>query len=389
MQEQKGSKPLLLPPPEGASRKPAPPTALLLAAGFASRMKTCKALLDINGLSALERAVRNLRSGGVEEIVVVSGHYRHAVETEARRLGCSVAFNEGYERGMFSSIQRGVAALGDAAAFLLLPVDIPLVSPATIRALLAAHGEGAPLAYPTFRGTRGHPPLVGRRLFRAIADDDGTRGGLRALLAEEEDLAWDVAVADEAILLDMDSPEDYDRLRERARRGAIASDAECEALWDLAGTPENVRRHSEKVAAVADRLAASLEGKRPLDRRKLRSACLLHDLAKGEERHAEAGAQLLAHWAFDDIVSPVASHMDGPDDETLDEGALLFAADKIVKGTTLTSIEARREAVARRFGHSRDAREGAQERLDRAASLREAVARRAGRSLDEILEGLP
>ncbi len=387
MQEQKKAK--VLPPlSEKIGARRVSPKALLLAAGFASRMGSCKALLDLGGRSPLERAVRSLRSGGVEEIVVVSGHYRDAVEAEARRLNCSTTFNERYEKGMFSSVQCGLKALGDAEAFLLLPVDVPLVSPATIGALLRAHEEGAPLAYPTFSGRRGHPPLVGRSFFGAIAEDDGSRGGLRTLLAEKETEARDVAVADEAILLDMDSPEDYDRLRERALRRGIPSEAECEALWDLAGTPPGVRRHGEAVAAVADRFAVALEGTLVLDREKLRSAALVHDLARGSENHAEEGARILIRWGFDAIAPLVASHMAGPDDDGLDEASLLFAADKIVEGTTVVSLAIRRERMARRFADRPSSLRGAMERLNRAESLLRAIERAAGQPLLHILGDL-
>ena len=71
------------------------------------------------------------------------------------------------------------------------------------------------MLYPRFAGKRGHPPLIARRLFGEILAGDG-EGGLRALLARHE--AADVDVADEGILLDMDTPEDYQRLAELARR---------------------------------------------------------------------------------------------------------------------------------------------------------------------------
>lgn len=376
-------------PPVCAFRSFYRPKALVLAAGFSSRMGRCKALLDLKGLSALERTVKSLREGGIEEIVVVTGHYRNEVEQETFRLRCRAAFNESYERGMFSSIRRGIEALDNASAFLLLPVDVPLVSPATIRTLLEAHEKGVDLAYPTFLGRRGHPPLVGRRFFKAILDGDGSRGGLRVLLAEREQEALDVAVADEAILLDMDSPEDYKRLLERIRPGAIPSEAECHALWDLASTSEGARRHGETVAAVADRLASALGGTSGLDRERLHRASLLHDLARGGSRHAEEGARFLIRWGFDALAPLVESHMKGPEGDDLDEAALLFAADKIVESSSLVTLEARRETAARRFADNPEALEGALLRLDKAEAILLAVERQSGRELATILEGLP
>ena len=74
--------------------------------------------------------------------------------------------NEQFDRGMFSSVQAGVRALSpDSDAFFMLPVDICLVRPQTIKKLLEAYyGGKGKIVFPTFRGRRGHPPLVERRL---------------------------------------------------------------------------------------------------------------------------------------------------------------------------------------------------------------------------------
>ena len=137
--------------------------AVVLAAGFSSRMGKCKALLDVGGPTALERTLSTLRHSGVEDIVVVSGHYREEVEGEAKRGGARAVFNEHYEKGMLSSIKAGVTALSpDFDAFFLLPVDVPLVKSATLKALRKALGFRSSLAvvFPAFLGRRGHPPLV-------------------------------------------------------------------------------------------------------------------------------------------------------------------------------------------------------------------------------------
>lgn len=361
--------------PEGS------PAGLILAAGFSSRMGRCKALLDLAGQSALERVVRSLRQGGVERIVVVTGHYRTEVETEARRLGCSVAFNADYERGMFSSVRRGVLALDGAPALLLLPVDVPLVSFQVISALVAAHHRGSELAYPAFLGKRGHPPLIGHSLFPAVIGDDGSRGGLRPILEAREHLARDVAVPDEAVLLDMDSPEDYAALRAKALRRDIPNEKECRALLGLAETPEKVRRHGETVADLADRLAASLAGKVPIDRQRLRAACLLHDLARTSSDHALAGARFLRSWGWKGVADLVAGHMDGPQGGTLDEGALLFAADKAVQSSRVVGIPLRRKLMEERFRGNAEALANALDRLDRAEAIFKALKERTGQAL--------
>jgi Uncharacterized MobA-related protein len=111
--------------------------AIILAAGFSSRMGSDKALLDLNGKPVLERIVSSYQAVGIGQIVVVSGQ-NHAALVQLC-LPVELVRNPAPENGMFSSIQTGVAALGPATdAFFVQPVDIPLVSPATLTGLLAA-----------------------------------------------------------------------------------------------------------------------------------------------------------------------------------------------------------------------------------------------------------
>ena len=144
--------------------------AVVLAAGFSSRMGKCKALLDVGGPTALERTLSTLRHSGVEDIVVVSGHYREEVEGEAKRGGARAVFNEHYERGMLSSIKAGVTALSpDFDAFFLLPVDVSLVKSATLKALRKALGfrSSRPSSSPPSWAGEDIPPWYGPTSYRA------------------------------------------------------------------------------------------------------------------------------------------------------------------------------------------------------------------------------
>ena len=126
------------------------------------------------------------------------------------RLAVRQVLNSGHERGMYSSILAGIESLEpDVAAFFLLPVDIPLVDPQTIRFLLNAHDSRKPrIVYPRFHGTRGHPPLIPTALVKPDLPLEAP-GGFRSVLQFHESDAVDVDVADEAILLDCDTPKDY------------------------------------------------------------------------------------------------------------------------------------------------------------------------------------
>ena len=141
-----------------------PLAALVLAAGRSTRMGTLKPLLRFGALTALEQAVQRLQEGGVSDIRVVIGHGGATLRAALPNLPVRWITNPDPDRGMLSSVVAGVATLrAERDAFLLLPADIPLVSPATIAALLAEwrrHQPPPPVLYPLYRGKRGHPPLI-------------------------------------------------------------------------------------------------------------------------------------------------------------------------------------------------------------------------------------
>ncbi len=179
-------------------------------------MSSFKPLLTMGDSIVIERVVRTFHNAGVDEIVVVVGHRAEDLSPYIDRLGCRRVLNEAYADGMFTSVQAGVRSLSsETAGFFVMPVDIPLVRADTITRIAAAFEEsGAPVAYPVFSDRRGHPPLVSARLVPEILSHDG-EGGLRAVLKAYDDAAADVSVNDEGILLDMDTPDDYDSLLKR------------------------------------------------------------------------------------------------------------------------------------------------------------------------------
>ncbi len=184
--------------------------AIIPAAGFSTRMGTLKPLLPIGNHTAVELAVGLFRKAGVGNVRVVVGHQSGKITPLLDRRGIKWVFNEHYRNGMFSSVLAGVRDLEqDVQAFFLLPVDIPLVSPNTIKTLLDASRKGPMgIIYPRFQNRRGHPPLVPTRYFTSDITSDYPEG-MRGLLMQYDHEALDVDVPDEAILRDCDVPEDY------------------------------------------------------------------------------------------------------------------------------------------------------------------------------------
>jgi len=144
--------------------------------------------------------------------------------------------------------------------------------------------------------------------------DDGANSretplyALRRLLVERSMSLHDFA-------RDMDTPEDYTRLAEMARHRHLPSAAECEAILELHGVAEPVRRHGRAVAAVALALSRSLD---KLDPQLVNAAALLHDIGRllepagndGEHygidaRHEDIGARALETCFPPTVTEPI------------------------------------------------------------------------------------
>jgi CTP:molybdopterin cytidylyltransferase MocA len=367
---------------ELADRNPAATTAaIVLAAGFSSRMGAFKPLLPFGERTVVDHVVTNLRAAGVARIHVVTGFEAEALAPELARLGVTRAHNPDFATGMFSSVRAGVASLPvDVDAFLLAPVDVPLLRPSTIaRVLRAAATRESAIVYPTFRCKRGHPPLVRRALFAEILDSVGD-GGLRALLARHEGAASEIAVFDWGCLVDMDRRDDYRLLAAALAAHRVPDVAECETMFDAASTPEATRRHGRAVAVLATGFARRLQAAgEAIDPELAGAAALVHDIAKGRRRHAEAGAALLREFGFPEVAAPVARHMNlAFDAGRLDEGAVVYLADKLIQGETRVSLETRFGPALDRFANDPSALAGVQRRLDSARAICAAVEARIG-----------
>jgi len=360
--------------------------ALILAAGYSSRMGRSKPLLPFGGQTALARVIGSFRQAGIDRIAVVTGHQAEQLDPLLRELDVGAIANPNYERGMYSSVQAGIAALpADVTACFLLPVDIPLVRPSTIAALAANFAaQQASITYPRFGGRRGHPPLIARSLFADILAGQGD-GGLHALLQRHQ--ATDVDVLDEGIVLDMDTPEDYAQLAALALRRHLPTPAECEAILATRPTSDALRRHGRAVSAVARTIASKLAARGvAIDLGLVLAASLLHDIAKGQPGHAEVGAALVEELGYPAVADVIRQHMSMSfDGSTTNEAAIVFLADKLVSGDRTVSLEERYAPSFARFADQPEALRGATRRYETACAILALVERKARAPIAKIL----
>ncbi len=190
--------------------------AVIAAAGVSSRMHEFKPLMCLNEHTMITSVILTLRAAGVQDVGVVTGYRAEPLERHVAPLGVTIRRNERYaETKMFDSVLLGLDALGgDVDAVFIAPGDVPLVSPATIRAMQESDGD---IVRPSCRGQIGHPVLL-RRDCIAFVRSYGGRGGLHGAVKAMQRGVTDVEVDDGGILLDADTPQDYRFLRKEEMR---------------------------------------------------------------------------------------------------------------------------------------------------------------------------
>ncbi len=403
--------------------QPAPRlAAVILAAGLSSRLGEFKPLARLGAEpeggsggsdeTLLGRAARLFRQAGVTDILAVAGHRAPETQAEAQRLGIACVINPAYAEGMFTSALAGLRALasrqpGPDAVF-LLPVDIPLVRPHTLRLLeerLAAMCAETPakppaVLHPVFAGQRGHPPLLLARHLPEVLAWSG-RNGLRGALEDLERRhgALDVPVADENIHFDVDDQPALAEARRRLARRGIPTPEEALALLRLHDAGQRGHAHACGVADAALVLARALNAQgAQLDLTLTEAAALLHDIAKGQPKHEAAGAALLDALGFHRAARIVAAHRDSapqggqPDagqsgSAPLTEGELVYFADKLVQGSTLVPVRARFQQKLDLFAHDPEASAAIRRRLANALAMQQRIEAAAHQPLHALLPG--
>jgi molybdenum cofactor cytidylyltransferase len=184
--------------------------AVVLAAGAARRYGALKQLLPWGTGTMLSQVVDTALASGARPVVVVLGSQAEACRSALGDRPVMVVINPAWARGQSSSLQAGLAALpGNVMAALFPLADQPQVTVATLDALIERHRASlAPVVWPAYRGQRGTPVLFGRELFPELMRLTQDVGG-RALLGSHAASAERVDVPDAGILLDIDTPQDY------------------------------------------------------------------------------------------------------------------------------------------------------------------------------------
>jgi len=219
--------------------------AVLLAAGEGQRMGgVCKPLIRLQGVPLISRQLVALSGAGVDEVVIVTGHARRAIEEQVRGYVVTLAHNEAHADGRQSSVRVGLAALmcphahvrslppegaqaslgggpaggpnGSFDAVIIALADQPLIGAGDLTELIGAFKKrpAGHVVVPVVNGQRGNPIILDDvALGRLLASDMNL--GCRHLIERQPELVHAFETANTRFVTDLDTLEDVQALAQR------------------------------------------------------------------------------------------------------------------------------------------------------------------------------
>lgn len=193
-------------------------STIILAAGLSTRMNEPKLVLPWGENTILGTVITSFQKAGMGEIVVVTGGYREVVEKEAARYHVESVFNKDFENGeMADSLKTGLSFLmnKDTRAVFVALADQPGISSYDIEEMAKLYYSEKPkMIIPSYEMRRGHPWLIDRSLWESVMKLHRPLT-MRDFIEENRNEIVYYLVKQSNILDDLDTPEDYKRLRPR------------------------------------------------------------------------------------------------------------------------------------------------------------------------------
>lgn len=196
-------------------RAPASVAAIVLAAGRATRMGSQKVLLELKGRSLVQRVADAALCSRAAKTIVVVGYEAGPVKDQLVGRPVTVVVNPDYAAGMSTSLQAGIRAAGACDAALILLGDQPYVTATLLDRLIEAFRETGKAVVRPLAGDRpANPVLLSAALFPEILAQQGDVGG-REIVARHASEVCLVRLVDPTLVVDIDSPQDYEEAKER------------------------------------------------------------------------------------------------------------------------------------------------------------------------------
>ena len=186
-------------------RKREPIFPIILAAGPSHHLPLPKPLALFAGKTALAIAIKNCT--GLERPLVLLGCDAERVRSAVPRAA-KVVWNRGWRRGQISSLRCALKQIPADAAFLIYPIDHPLLDRKTIQQLVREfriREESQEIAIPRRGRLYGHPAIVSGKLRAEFFKSRTARDVIYRLPSRVRV----IAVQTRAIFTDFDTPQSY------------------------------------------------------------------------------------------------------------------------------------------------------------------------------------
>ncbi len=184
-------------------------TAVVLAAGLASRMGHNKLTSTVRGKPLLRHAVESAVNSHASGVVVVTGNDEQAVKSVLEGLPVRFVRNDDFRRGLSTSLRAGIRAVpDDSDGAIILLGDMPKVESGLIDKMIAAFSpeDGRAICVAAHGGRRGNPVLWSRQFFPDILALEGDVGA-RHLMAANDEAVCEAEAGNDGPLIDIDTPE--------------------------------------------------------------------------------------------------------------------------------------------------------------------------------------
>jgi len=193
--------------------------AIVLAAGLSRRMGQAKLLMPVGGRPIIRYVVESVLAGGVDSVWVVTGPDVEPIEAALAGFEVQIVVNPAPEEGQAGSVRTGIAALPPSVDAVLIALgDQPSLAPSIIPALLAARRASPKLIVaPRYRDGQGNPVLFKREIFPELLRLTGDQGARPIIQKEPARVEW--VDLDLPMPPDVDTPDDYERIRANLRAG--------------------------------------------------------------------------------------------------------------------------------------------------------------------------
>lgn len=187
---------------------------VVLAAGGSVRMGRSKLSLELQGKTLLENALLPIGQTGIKDVVVVLSEENEQLK-DLVPSGYHIVVNRQSREGISTSLKAGLAVVDPCSQGVFFALgDQPFVAAEVYAKLMAYHRRKLPLiTWPVHHGKRGNPVLFDRRLWPELMRTRGDEGGKQLIAATPETELGQVNVEDAGVLIDIDTPEEYEKYR--------------------------------------------------------------------------------------------------------------------------------------------------------------------------------